>query len=150
MFLLTLWLHRREPQWPTVRGLFVLMSSNTDARVAYRRSVFVLILSDKLPGILLRNGGIGYVMKLFKDSLSVDAPTGNHKELAKQIITNLYYIAGNVKVAITKAMFHFAYKWKDIEIWQQVFKSWGNIEAQGENGLLRAWRIFKFDQTRPA
>lgn len=124
------------------------MSSNTDTRVAYRRSVFVLILSDKLPGILLRNGGLEYVMKLFKDSLSVDAPTKNHKELAKQIISALYYNAGNDKVPITKAMFNFTYKWKDIEIWQQVFKSWGNIEAQGENGLLRTWRVFKFDQTR--
>ena len=136
MFLLMLWLRRREPQCPTVCGLFMLMSSDTDTRVAYRCSVFVLILSDKLPGILLRNGGIEYMMKLFKDLLSMDAPTKNHKELAKQIISNLYYNTGNDKVPFMKAMFNFAYKWKDIEIWQQVFKSWGNIEAQGENGLL--------------
>jgi hypothetical protein len=48
-----------------------------------------MILSDKLPHILMENGGVGYVMKLFKESLSGDASTEKGNGIAKHIISNL-------------------------------------------------------------
>lgn len=133
----------------TVRGLPSTPLSNTDIRVGYHRSVFVLMLSDQLPRISMQNGGVGYAIELFKHSLSEDAPTKRDKEIAKQIIDNLHS-AGNNRVSITRTMFDYACKWKDIEMWQDLIKSiGGGIDVQGENGLVRLWRIFSFDQTRP-
>ncbi|KAF8348730.1 hypothetical protein F5887DRAFT_1280476 [Amanita rubescens] len=112
----------------------------------YHRSVFVLMLSDQLPRILMQNGGIGYVIKLFKESLSGDIPTKKDRLMAKNIVSNLHRARGD-KSSATKSMLHYAYKWKDFAMWQDLIKSY-NLQVQGEDGLVRAWRVFKFDQTR--
>jgi hypothetical protein len=85
-------------------------------------------------------------MKQFKESLSEDAPTVEDRTLAKQIISNLHY-AGNNKDSVIKTMFDYAYEWKDIEMWQDLIILNG-VKVQGENGLVQAWGVFKFDQTR--
>ena len=115
-------------------------------RAGYHRSVFVLMLPDQLPSILIRNGGIGHIMKQFKESLSENAPTVEDRTLARQIISNLHY-AGDNKVSVIKTMFDYAYEWKDIEMWQDLI-SLSSVKVQGENGLVQAWGAFKFDQTR--
>ena len=88
-------------------------------------------------------------MNLFKESLSENAPTGKDKDMAKFIISKLRK-AGGDKASAVKDMLGYAYKWKDIEMWQSLTQSCGKyVEVQGEHGLVQAWRIFKFDQTRP-
>ena len=43
-------------------------------------------------------------------------------------------------------MFDCAYKWKDMEMWRNLIKSFEkNVKA---NGVIRAFRVFTFDQTR--
>lgn len=107
-----------------------------------------MILSDKLPHILMKNGGVGYIMKLFKESLSDNAPTEKGKSIAKHIISNLQ-IAGSDRVTALKALLDYAYKWKDVEMWQDLVKSCEqDIRVQGGNGLVEAWRVFRFGQTR--
>jgi len=105
------------------------------------------MLSDQLPRILAKNGGIGYMMKLFEESLSGDAPMKKDKLMA-DIISNLHN-AGRDRIPTTKAMLEYAYKWKDIAMWQDLIRSYRkDLQVQGEDGLVRAWRIFNFDQTR--
>ena len=97
----------------------------------------------------MQSGGVGYVMKLFKESLSENAPTGKDKDMAKFIIKKLR-TAGGDKTSAMKDMLGYAYKWKDIEMWRGLTKSCGKyVEVQGKHGLVQAWRVFKFDQTRP-
>jgi hypothetical protein len=101
----------------------------------------------------MRNGGVEYVVKLFKESLSDNAPTEKDKDMAKFIISNLPNIDDeddeDDKVQAMKDMLDLAYKWKDIEMWQDLIQSCGeDIKVQGEIGLVQAWRVFSFDQTR--
>ncbi len=128
--------------WPAPMNII----RDTYLHVGYYRSVFVLILSHQLPRILMQNGGIGYVIKLFKESLSGDTPTEKAKLMAKDIISNLHK-AGSDEISAAKTMLDYAYKWKDFAMWQDLIKSY-DWQAQGEDGLVRAWRVFKFDQTR--
>jgi hypothetical protein len=96
----------------------------------------------------MRNGGVKYVVKLFKESLSDNAPTEKDRNLAKSIISDLPN-TGNDKIPAMKVMLDYAYKWKDIETWQEMTKHCGrDIKVEGENGLVQAWRVFSFDQTR--
>jgi hypothetical protein len=93
------------------------------------------------------NGGVTYVMKLFKESLSENAPTEKDKNMAKLIISNLSN-AGKDMLSATKVMLDYAYIWKDIEMWQYLTQICGEyIKVQGENGLVQAWCVFSFDQT---
>jgi hypothetical protein len=86
-------------------------------------------------------------MNLFKESLSENAPTGKDKDMAKLIISKLRKADGDKALAM-KEMLGYAYKWKDIEMWRGLTKSCGKyVEVQ--HGLIQAWRVFKFDQTRP-
>ncbi|KAF8338683.1 hypothetical protein F5887DRAFT_889771, partial [Amanita rubescens] len=112
----------------------------------YYRSVFVLMFSDQLPDILMQKGGIGYVISLFKESISAESPTEKDKLMAKDIISNLHN-AGSDKISAVKTMLDYAYKWNDFAMWQDLLKSY-NLQVQGEDGLVRAWRVFKFDKTR--
>lgn len=48
-----------------------------------------------------------------------------------------------------KTIFNYTYEWKDIEMWQGLVKRFGrDMEVQGENGLVRAWGVFNFHETR--
>ena len=88
------------------------------------------------------------MMKLFKMSLSDNAPTEKDRNMAKLIISNLSN-AGKAKNSAMKVMLDYAYKWKDIEMWQYVIKCCGgDVKVQGKKGLVQAWRVFSFDQTR--
>jgi len=88
------------------------------------------------------------VLKLFEESLSENAPTEKDKNMAKFIISNLPN-TGNDKIPSLKVILDYAYKWKDIEIWRELTRHCGgDITVQGENGLVQAWRVFSFDQTR--
>ena len=128
--------------WPTPMNIV----RDTYLRVGYYRSVFVLMLSDQLPRILMQKGGIGYVISLFKESLSEESPTEKDKLMAKDIISNLHN-AGSDKISAVKTMVDYAYKWNDFAMWQDLIKSY-DLQVQGEDGLVRAWRVFKFDKTR--
>ncbi len=88
------------------------------------------------------------MLKLFKESLSENAPTEKDKNMAKFIISNLPN-TGNDKIPSMNVMLDYAYKWKDIEIWRELVRSCGgDMKVQGENGLVQACRVFSFDQTR--
>jgi hypothetical protein len=116
--------------------------------LVYQRRVLVLLPSDQLPRVLMPNGGVGYVMKLFEESMSENAPKEKDKHMAKLIISNLP-TPGSDGVSTMKTMFNYTYKWKDIEMWQGLIESCRyHIKVQGEFGLVRAWRVFSFDQTR--
>ncbi|KAF8345456.1 hypothetical protein F5887DRAFT_1074512 [Amanita rubescens] len=120
----------------------------TDIQYFYRRFVFVLLPSDQLPHILMLNGGVGYMIKLFEESLSENAPKEKDRHMAKLIISNLP-TASRDNASAMKTMFNYTYKWKDIEMWQGLMKSCGYfIKVEGEFGLVRAWSVFSFDQTR--
>ena len=85
----------------------------------------------------MRNGGVKYVLKLFKESLSENAPTEKDKNMAKFIISNLPN-TGNDKIPSMNVMLDYAYKWKDIEIWRELVRSCGgDMKVQGENGLFK-------------
>lgn len=86
------------------------------------------------------------MIKLFKESLSGDIPTTKDRLMAKNIVSNLHRVMGD-KSSATKTMLHYAYKWKDLAMWQDLIKSYG-LQVQGEDGLVQAWRVFKFEQTR--
>ena len=147
MFLLTLSLQEGATvdycTWPALMNIV----RDTYLRVGYHRSVFVLMLSDQVPRILMENGGIEYVIKLFKESLSGDTPTKKDKLMAKDIISNLRKLASSDRISAAKTMLDYAYKWKDLAMWKDLIQSY-DLQAQGEDGLARAWRVFKFDQTR--
>ena len=88
------------------------------------------------------------MVKLFKESLSDNAPTEKDKIMAKFIISDLPN-AGNDKIPAMKVMLDYAYRWKDIKMWQDLTKRCGeDIKVQGESGLVQAWHVFGFDQTR--
>lgn len=104
--------------------------------------------SEKFPHVLMQNGEVEYVVKLFKESLSDKAPTEKDKAMAKFIISNLLNTDDDEIQAI-KDMLDLSYKWKDIEMWQDLIQSCGeDIEVPGEIGLTQAWRAFGFDQIR--
>ena len=113
--------------------------------VGYYRSVFVLVPSDKLPEVLVRKGAMGYMLKQLKQSVSDNATTEKDKILAKLIISNLYL--ANNRISALETMFDCAYKWKDVAIWRDLIE--GSKKDVGVDELIRAFRVFKFDQTRP-
>ena len=87
-----------------------------------------------------------YVLNQFKQSVSnSNVPTKKDKSFAKFIISNLYHTNNNVSALET--MVDCAYKWKDVEIWGDLMMKCfaKNVKA---NELIRAFRVFTFDQTR--
>ena len=86
-----------------------------------------------------------YVLKQFKRSVSDNAPTEKDKILAKLIISNLYH--ANNRTSALAIMFDCAYKWKDVEMWRDLIESFN--KDVGVNELIRASRVFTFNQTRP-
>ncbi|KAF8345455.1 hypothetical protein F5887DRAFT_1192178 [Amanita rubescens] len=78
----------------------------TDIDYLYQRLAFVLLPSDQLPRVLIPNGGVGYVMKLFEESLSENAPKEKDKHMAKLIISNLPK-ASKDRVSTMKTMFNY-------------------------------------------
>ena len=84
-----------------------------------------------------------YMLKQFKQS--DNGPMERDKTLAKLIISNLYH-ADN-KVFALETMFDWAYNWKDAEMWRGLLR--GFEMDVGVNGLIRAFHVFRFDQTHP-
>ena len=88
------------------------------------------------------------MVKLFKESLSDNAPTEKDKNMAKLIISDLPN-AGDDRITAMEVMLDYVYRWKDINMWQDLTKSCGeDIKVQGENGFVQAWHVFGFDLTR--
>jgi hypothetical protein len=86
-----------------------------------------------------------YVLKQFKQSVSDNAPTEKDKILAKLIISNFYH--ANNRASALETMFDCACKWKDVEMWRDLIE--GFKHDVGVNELIRASRVFTFNQTRP-
>lgn len=92
---------------------------------------------------------MGVVLKQFKESLSENAPTEKDKFLAKLIVRDLTRAdrTADSNDSAVSTMFDCAYKWRDIGMWRDLYGSYGRrVGVQGENGLIRAFRAFKFDQ----
>ena len=89
------------------------------------------------------------VLKQFKESISEDTPTERDKIIAELIIRNLRTLHPvSKRASASQTMFDCAFKWKDVEMWRDLIFG-QDVGVQGENGLVRAFRVFKFDQTRP-
>jgi hypothetical protein len=86
-----------------------------------------------------------YVLKQLKQSFSDNGPTEKDKILAKLIISNLY--RANNRISALATMFDCACEWKDIEMWRGLIE--GFKQNVGVNELIRASRVFTFNQTRP-
>jgi hypothetical protein len=92
-----------------------------------------------------------FVLKQFKESHSENAPTEQDKNMAKLIISNIRNIyPDSSRVLALQTMFDCTYKWKDLEMWRDLVERFGrDVGVRGEHGLIRAFCVFGFDQTRP-
>ena len=85
------------------------------------------------------------MLKQFKLSVSNNAPTEKDKNFAKLIISKLCRASNRIYALET--MFDCAYKWKDMGMWRDLIEGFEkDVEV---NGLIRAFRVFTFNQTRP-
>ena len=88
------------------------------------------------------------VFKQFKESLSENAPTEKDTFLANLIISNLKRPYSDIDSTLPTIL-DCDYKWKDVEMWQDLMEHFEKkVGVQSENGLVRAFRVFEFNQIR--